>query len=183
MLTSARVNRTSAPFGLQTSLFFFLSHLQSVQRLNYAKSFSARFKASALIASSPPANISCQVRPSSEMLANQSKAQTPPSNGCWKLHRGHPDGFRIQSVFPHLPFFFSFRSAENLSFSLSKPLRQHIYLLSRRNVLVFSFNGRIRARWPLRRPPCTFLTIFVPPFGKNLWPTSALGCIGLRMQL
>lgn len=106
VLTSARVNRTSAPFGPQTSFFFFfLSHLQSVQRLNYAKSFSACFKASALIASSPPANTPCQVRPSSEMLANQSKAQTPPSNGCWKLHRGHPDGFRIQSVFPHLPFF------------------------------------------------------------------------------
>lgn len=137
--------------------FFPLSHLQSVQRLNYAKSFSVCFKASALIASSPPANTPCQVRPSSETLANQSKAQTPPSNGCWKLHRGHPDGFRIQSVFPHLPFF----SAENLSFSLSKPLRRHIYSPSRRSVLVFSINGRIRARWTLRRPPCTFLTIFV----------------------
>ena len=29
-----------------------------------------------------------------------------PSNGCWKLHQVHPDGFRIQGIFPEVVFFF-----------------------------------------------------------------------------
>lgn len=64
---------TSKPLGVWKA---HLPFTQSVQKLNYAKEFSVSFKERALIASSLPANVMCQVQPSSEILANQSQART-----------------------------------------------------------------------------------------------------------
>ena len=52
-------------------------------QLRYAKAFSLSFEVRALIASSLSAKTPCQIQPLSEILANQSKAHTFPSDGCW----------------------------------------------------------------------------------------------------